>query len=262
MKEVTEKQEKLQKNIMETLEKHEKDRKAREEAWKTQEMVRIKRERYLLAQERSIAATKDAAVFAFLSKFKDQVGPFQLPENPIPNVKDKAEQESNKQECTNGGNFKFKIKHMSSSSSSSTRWPKDEVEALIRLRTKTNLDVEYEGFGPQWNEISNAMKKLGYERSAKRCKEKWRNINKYFKIVKEKFKKKKKPEDSKTCPYFHHLDALYSEKPNEKLEELVSSGKDQLRPEELVMHIMGGESSSSEDADTEKDHTGGESGSQ
>lgn len=56
------------------------------------------------------------------------------------------------------------------------------------------------------------MKKLGYNRNSKRCKEKWENINKYFKKVKES--NKKRPQDSKTCPYFHQLDALYSQKNN------------------------------------------------
>ncbi|XP_055834288.1 trihelix transcription factor DF1-like [Solanum dulcamara] len=97
------------------------------------------------------------------------------------------------------------------SPASSSRWPKAEVEALIKLRT--NLDVKYQENGPKgplWEEISSGMRKIGYNRNAKRCKEKWENINKYFKKVKES--NKKRPEDSKTCPYFHQLDALYKEK--------------------------------------------------
>jgi hypothetical protein len=96
-------------------------------------------------------------------------------------------------------------------SASPSRWPKVEVEALIRIRT--NLDCKYQDNGPKgplWEEISARMRKLGYNRNAKRCKEKWENINKYFKKVKES--KKKRPEDSKTCPYFQQLDALYKEK--------------------------------------------------
>lgn len=96
---------------------------------------------------------------------------------------------------------------------SSSRWPKAEVEALINLRT--NLDQKYQENGPKgplWEEISAAMKKLGYNRNSKRCKEKWENINKYFKKVKES--NRKRPEDSKTCPYFQQLDALYRQKNN------------------------------------------------
>ncbi|XP_028798810.1 trihelix transcription factor GT-2 [Neltuma alba] len=255
MNKVLERQVELQKNFMEVLVKCEQERMAREEAWKMQELARIKRERELLAQERSIAAAKDAAVLALLSKFTGQTGTIELPENLLPNDLDKDEQENDnagssvleKQECRNGGNFTL-------TSPSSSRWPKDEVEAFIRLRT--NLDVENEGNGlkgsnPIWEEISCAMKKLGYDRSARRCKEKWENMNKYFKRMKKK--NQKKPQSSKTCPYFHQLDALYnSERPNEKLEDSASSHKDQLKPEKPLMHLMEGQSqSSSEDADSD-----------
>ncbi|OMO51057.1 hypothetical protein COLO4_37826 [Corchorus olitorius] len=131
-KEVIQKQEELQNKFLQTIERCEQERTAREDSWRIQEMARINREHEILVQERSTAATKDAA-------YQD-----------------------------NG--------------------PK----------------------APLWEEISSAMRKIGYNRSAKRCKEKWENINKYFKKVKES--NKKRPEDSKTCPYFHQLDAIYKER--------------------------------------------------
>uniref|UniRef100_A0A0A9D512 Myb-like domain-containing protein n=1 Tax=Arundo donax TaxID=35708 RepID=A0A0A9D512_ARUDO len=94
---------------------------------------------------------------------------------------------------------------------SPSRWPKAEVHALIQLRTE--LEARYPDAGPKgplWEDISAGMRRLGYNRSAKRCKEKWENINKYFKKVKEC--NKRRPEDSKTCPYFHQLDAMYRKK--------------------------------------------------
>ncbi|XP_042428067.1 trihelix transcription factor GTL1-like isoform X1 [Zingiber officinale] len=97
------------------------------------------------------------------------------------------------------------------SPSSSSRWPKAEVHTLIKIRS--GLDSKYQDSGPKgplWEEISLEMQRLGYNRSAKRCKEKWENINKYYKKVKES--NKRRPEDSKTCPYFHQLDALYRSK--------------------------------------------------
>ncbi|XWS50231.1 hypothetical protein CRYUN_Cryun12cG0070700 [Craigia yunnanensis] len=111
----------------------------------------------------------------------------------------------------------------------SSRWPKAEVFALINLRS--GLESRYEEAGPKgplWEEISAGMFRMGYKRSSKRCKEKWENINKYFKKVKES--NKKRPEDAKTCPYFHQLDALYRRK-------ILGSGgsssfSDQNRPEE------------------------------
>ncbi|MBA0775556.1 hypothetical protein Gotri_010693, partial [Gossypium trilobum] len=179
-KEVIEKQEELQNKFLQTIEKCEQQRLAREEAWRVQEMARINKEHELLVQERSKAAAKDAAV--------------------------------------NGGNSAVSV----SLSPSPSRWPKVEVEALIKLRT--NLDIKYQDNGPKgplWEEISAAMRNLGYNRSAKRCKEKWENINKYFKKVKEN--NKTRPEDSKTCPYFHQLDAIYKDKISKNGNSLASS---------------------------------------
>lgn len=284
MKQVMEKQESLHNKFLEVLEKREQDRIVREKEWKMQELARIQRERELLAQERSMAAAKDAALLAILTKITDPSTPGEplvlvnnttnnnmnvvnpVPENHDKNKdkdkdkdEDKDEREGNdvinvekpKQEHYRNVGSNSKLMHMSSS-----RWPKEEVEALIRLRT--NMDVEYEGNnnnggkGPLWEEISSAMKKIGYHRSAKRCKEKWENINKYFKRMKEK--NKRRPEDSKTCPYFHQLDALYSKKPRTKVSDDQSGGNgngngsastgnndDQLKAEELLMHIMNGQ---------------------
>ncbi|KAK8589420.1 hypothetical protein V6N13_088267 [Hibiscus sabdariffa] len=93
------------------------------------------------------------------------------------------------------------------------RWPRDEVSALINLRCSlyNNGDHDKEGAAikaPLWERISQGMSDLGYKRSAKRCKEKWENINKYFRKTKDV--NKKRSLDSRTCPYFHQLSTLYS----------------------------------------------------
>ncbi|CAK9316344.1 unnamed protein product [Citrullus colocynthis] len=244
MNEVIEKQEKLQKKFVEALEKCEVERLAREEEWKVQELARIKKERERLNQERSIAAAKDAAVLSFLKVFSEQVGTVQFPENLVQfpenlismeNLTEKqddgnVDRNTSTQENINNGN---------SNQISSSRWPKEEIDALIQLRT--NLQMKYQDNGPKgplWEEISLAMKKLGYDRSAKRCKEKWENINKYFKRVKES--NKKRPEDSKTCPYFQQLDALYKQK-SKKVVNNPANPNYELKPEELLMHMMGGQ---------------------
>lgn len=241
MNDVIEKQEKLQKKFVEALEKCEQERLAREEEWKMQELARIKKERERLNQERSIAAAKDAAVLSFLKMFSEQVGTVQFPESSIlmENLTDKqddgnnVERNTSNQENGNNGN---------SNQISSSRWPKEEIDALIQLRT--NLQMKYQENGPKgplWEELSLAMKKLGYDRSAKRCKEKWENINKYFKRVKES--NKKRPEDSKTCPYFQQLDALYKQKSKKVVDNPANPNYD-LKPEELLMHMMGGQEES------------------
>ncbi|GLU07002.1 hypothetical protein SLE2022_239820 [Rubroshorea leprosula] len=215
-KEVIEKQEELQRKFLEAVEKQENERMMREETWRIQEMARINKEREILVQERSTAAAKDAAVIAFLQKISGQknansveeirVTSLQpLPAAPLPTVpsQQKLQTPSPPPPKVNNGDNAVVL-------SSPSRWPKAEVEALIKLRT--GLDTKYQdgGKAPLWEEISTGMRRLGYNRSAKRCKEKWENINKYFKKVKES--NKQRPEDSKTCPYFHQLDAIYREK--------------------------------------------------
>ncbi|XP_059640543.1 trihelix transcription factor DF1-like [Cornus florida] len=224
MKSVLEKQEDLQNKFIEALEKCENDRIAREEAWKMQELARMKREQEMLAHGRAVAAAKDAALVALLKKISEQDSPVQLPpENPTPISEKLVERQEN-----NVGENSFQA--------SPSRWPKAEVEALIRLRT--NLDLQYQDNGPKgplWEEISSAMKKIGYDRSAKRCKEKWENINKYFKRVRES--NKKRPEDSKTCPYFHMLESLYEQK-SKRVDNSDSSGYN-LKPEDILLQMMG-----------------------
>lgn len=96
------------------------------------------------------------------------------------------------------------------------RWPRDEVLALINLRCNLynsgdQSDKDHQGNcaakAPLWERISQGMSELGYKRSAKRCKEKWENINKYFRKTKDV--NKKRSVDSRTCPYFHRLSTLY-----------------------------------------------------
>ncbi|XP_057795505.1 trihelix transcription factor DF1-like [Salvia miltiorrhiza] len=226
MTDVVQKQEELQKKFLEALERRERDRITREEAWRVQETARMNREHDILVQERSLAAAKDSAVISFLQKVTGQTN-LQIPTTnniiapPQPSMPPPPQQTSlppppelqstptKTLDITphrdNGGGGDDHI------SPSSSRWPKAEVEALIKLRK--DLEVKYQENGPKgplWEEISKAMSNIGYNRSSKRCKEKWENINKYFKKVKES--NKKRPQDSKTCPYFHQLDAIYKER--------------------------------------------------
>lgn len=268
MKQVVEKQEELQMKLLEAIEKREHERMVREEAWRLQEMTRINREREILAQERSIASAKDAAVMAFLQKLAEQQNPggqvvistsnnsippppiilppvpapapvqsqppplqptsTPAPAPPLPRPHQQQPVFSIERTKTDNGGERSNY----TGGTSSSRWPKIEVEALIKMRT--SLDSKYQENGPKgplWEEISAGMRKLGYNRSSKRCKEKWENINKYFKKVKESHKKR--PEDSKTCPYFHQLDALYKER--NKLETSSSVLSNQLiKPENSV----------------------------
>ncbi|OIV96990.1 hypothetical protein TanjilG_31881 [Lupinus angustifolius] len=250
MREVIVNQERLQRKLMEVMDKCEKERIAREEAWNIEELARIKRDHELLAHERAISAAKDEAVLALLKKITENTGTvLHLPERIA--VQDEKEK-NNKQEnghnvvVNNGGDVVDKDKQQecgnvsvgSFMQTSSSRWPKDEVEALITSRTEMELQCQGTGSkGPLWEEISSAMRSMGCDRSPERCKEKWENINKYFKTIREK--DKRKPEDLKTCPYYHQLEALYSSKKPKEVDESDGNSSNELRPKELLLHIMG-----------------------
>ncbi|KAJ3682155.1 hypothetical protein LUZ60_014728 [Juncus effusus] len=277
MKQVMERQEAMQQKFLETIEKREQDRMIREEAWRRQEMARLSREQEILAQERAMAASRDAAVISFIQKMTGQniplptipapvitvvppppppaptvtttlpppqpppphrshshsqpspmTPPPQKPPTQTPPPQQQPSQPPSNQQPPHQQSNDIIIRPSSTeivlsnpdhsgsgfehgSSSTSSRWPKAEVHALIKIRS--DMDSRYQEAGPKgplWEEISAGMRRLGYNRSSKRCKEKWENINKYFKKVKES--NKKRPEDSKTCPYFHQLDALYRNK--------------------------------------------------
>ncbi|KAJ1438469.1 Myb-like domain [Sesbania bispinosa] len=174
------KQEEMQMKFLEAIEKREREWVAQQDCWRMQEMARINKEHEILIQERSTAAAKDVAVIAMLQKLCGNENPTQpeggnsLPQQPPqPTVSQRMN--------INGGSATSPIV-----SSSSSRWPKAEVHALIRLRT--SLEPNFHENGPKaplWEELSAGMQRLGYNRNAKRCKEKWENINKYFKKMRE-----------------------------------------------------------------------------
>lgn len=224
IKQVMERQESMQQKFLETIEKREQDRMIREEAWKRQEMARLNREHEIMAQERALAASRDTAFIAFFQKITGQT--LQVPVMapvaqstttlnntvPLPTHETHPAREvvttPHQRDTTQDVN----VDQMELTfDPNSSRWPKPEVHALIKLRT--GLEPRYQDAGPKgplWEEISAGMARLGYSRSSKRCKEKWENINKYYKKVKES--NKKRPEDAKTCPYFHQLEQLYKKK--------------------------------------------------
>ncbi|CDY44964.1 BnaA08g06640D [Brassica napus] len=213
VRQVMQKQAAMQRSFLEALEKREQERLAREEAWKRQEMSRLAREHEIMAQERAASASRDAAIISLIQKITGHT--IQLPHSlssqpspPPPAAKllppppHQPPPQQQQQEM---------IMSSDQSLPSSSRWPKEEILALINLRS--GMEPRYQDNVPKgllWEEISTSMKRMGYNRNAKRCKEKWENINKYYKKVKES--NKKRPQDAKTCPYYHRLDLLYSSK--------------------------------------------------
>ncbi|XP_040377790.1 trihelix transcription factor GTL1-like [Oryza brachyantha] len=247
MRQVMERQEAMQQRLLEAIERRDQERMIREEAWRRQEVARLAREQDALAQERAIAASRDAAVISFIQRVTGQsiavppplqptpvasaapapappqhqhqqpppqpVQPHIMPMTPQPQPQLQPQPQSKELTAVRAPPELHDMAASGGGGASSSRWPKAEVHALIQLRTE--LEARYQDAGPKgplWEDISAGMRRLGYSRSSKRCKEKWENINKYFKKVKES--NKKRPEDSKTCPYYHQLEALYRSKAN------------------------------------------------
>nr|KYP74456.1 hypothetical protein KK1_007136 [Cajanus cajan] len=192
-------QEEMHNKLLEDMMKRDEEKFTREEAWKKQEMEKMNKELDMMAREQAIAGDRQANIIQILNKFSATSPASQtlkvtssLHNNPL---------ETNS--IMNKGNEK---------DDTGRRWPKDEVLALINLRSSsvTNNNEEKEGNKvPLWERISQGMSELGYKRSAKRCKEKWENINKYFRKTKDV--NKKRSLDSRTCPYFHQLSCLYNQ---------------------------------------------------
>ena len=192
---VLEKQELMHKQLVDMIEKKERERVMREEAWKQQEMERIKKDEEARAQERS----RNLALISFIQNLLGRE--IQVPQQP-------AEVSSRREEDEHEHEGEASIQKNLNSDASNNRWPDVEVQALITVRT--SLEHKFHLMGSKvsiWEEISEAMHNMGYNRSAKKCKEKWENINKYYKRTMGSGKKRR--ENSKACPYFNELDILY-----------------------------------------------------
>ncbi|XP_010941148.1 uncharacterized protein [Elaeis guineensis] len=210
VKQLMEHQENLHQKFLEVMERRDQERTLREEAWRRQEAAKSSHEAAARAHDRVLASSREAAIISFLEKTTGETlhlpeklrFPSQLSEEP-----GKLEAETTQNPPTEPSNNANKVPFNTS------RWPRAEVEALIQVRSRLESRFQEPGLkGPLWEEVSATMAAMGYHRSAKRCKEKWENINKYFRKTKDS--SKKRPRNSKTCPYFHQLDQLYSKSLN------------------------------------------------
>lgn len=186
---VMDKQEQMHRQLIDMIEKKEKERIVREEAWKQIEIERMRRDEELRAQETSRS-------LAIISLIQNLLGHEIQISQPVEN------------QCTEDDGGESSIQKELKSDPSSRRWPQAEVQSLISLRT--SLEHKFRATGSKgsiWEEISVEMQKMGYNRSAKKCKEKWENMNKYFKRTIGTGKAS--IANGKTCPYFQELDVLY-----------------------------------------------------
>lgn len=93
------------------------------------------------------------------------------------------------------------------------RWPRQETLTLLEVRSR--LDSKFKEAnqkGPLWDEVSRIMSdEHGYQRSGKKCREKFENLYKYYKKTKEG---KAGRQDGKHYRFFRQLEALYGETSN------------------------------------------------
>lgn len=239
-------QEEMHNKLLEDFLSRDDENIAREEAWKRQEMENFIKESESRRREQAIAGDRQATITEIMNKFTSQeaiekiavsyeelvkvsntlsslTSSYQniLPQNNSSSTETLSH--SNPSNSTSNlpqnHNYKTPCFPLVESQKPSInerddigkRWPKDEVLALINMRCKlcTNNEEGGSKLGSLWERISQGMMELGYKRSAKRCKEKWENINKYFRKTKDV--NKKRSVDSRTCPYFEQLSSLYDQ---------------------------------------------------
>ncbi|KAJ0964293.1 hypothetical protein J5N97_029415 [Dioscorea zingiberensis] len=278
VKQLMDHQEGLHRRFLEVVEKRDQERVIREETWRKEEAAKSSREAALRAQERVITSTRETAIISFLEKItgetlnlptkvqfqsQQQQGDSQKDDNTEPSY-DPLDLSQEFLNSNNNNNNSSSIGDMNNNriQMNTSRWPKAEVQALIRVRSSLETRFQEPGLkGPLWEEVSSMMASMGYSRSSKRCKEKWENINKYFRKTKESGKKR--PMHSKTCPYFQQLDQLYSKTVNKQLPPPPTTEERKDNSELLDAIVLPSEHSSfkmnlGEEGDEGTDHDHGE----
>ncbi|KAK1424143.1 hypothetical protein QVD17_19461 [Tagetes erecta] len=198
MKTVTKKQEEMYKQLTEMLEKNEKESIMREQAWKKQEIERAKRDE----QARKQQVSQSLALISFIQNSLGQ-------EIQIPNFLEKQGDDQENQEALKSdaaGNDDIEMNNIIEydCDPNTKRWPKSEVQALITVRAALNHKFSGKGSkGSIWDDVAASLSGMGYNRTPKKCKEKWENINKYYRRTMEKGK------ESKSCAYFSELEMLH-----------------------------------------------------
>ncbi|KAK1418673.1 hypothetical protein QVD17_27819 [Tagetes erecta] len=242
-------QEEMHKKLLEDMANRDEEKKKREEAWRKEEMERVEMEIHTREHEHEMAKDRQSTITQFLNKITSFDNKIQIPSNIINLLQDLQANTTN--EITKIPSSDTDITENPSQDHQAIiakddigkRWPRDEVLALIDIKCNLNnahneqQHQEYGGNnklgggrGSLWEKISQEMLELGYKRSAKRCKEKWENINKYFRKTKDG--NKKRSLESRTCPYYHELSKLYNQ---DKVPSSLISNSTGLSSQELMI---------------------------
>lgn len=185
MRKLMEKQEEWLEKMMKMIEHKEQERILREEEWRNQETIRMEREHKFWANERAWIETRDAALMEAVNKLSGKDLKSTLDEEMVDNRR---------------GDVRDSLKD----DDVDQHWPDSEITRLIQLRT--SMESRYQQLGISssiddhdndhdhvlWEEISEKMAILGYEKSATMCKKRWGSINSYL----MKCNKKRKEQNS------------------------------------------------------------------
>ncbi|CAK9154035.1 unnamed protein product [Ilex paraguariensis] len=103
-----------------------------------------------------------------------------------------------------------------------SRWPRQETLTLLEIRSRLDHHFkEANQKGPLWDEVSRLMmEEYGYQRSGRKCREKFENLYKYYKKTKEG---KSGRQDGKNYRFFRQLEALYGETSHEASTDFIIS---------------------------------------
>ncbi|WOH11687.1 hypothetical protein DCAR_0831177 [Daucus carota subsp. sativus] len=188
MRKVMYNQERMHRQLLDILEKNEEARLIREEAWKQQEIERAQRDEELRREEVSRS-------LALISYVQDLLGH----EIQIPKSCEVSCAEKNEQEFSNLGNC--------DTDPNNKGWRKSEVQSLITVRAALDHKFLNGHKGSLWELVAARLFRMGYNRTAKKWKEKWESINNNYRKTLEC--EKSCSGYSKSCPYFQELDILY-----------------------------------------------------
>ncbi|KAL1545741.1 hypothetical protein AAHA92_22429 [Salvia divinorum] len=119
------------------------------------------------------------------------------------------------------------------------RWPRQETLNLLEIRSR--LDPKFKEAnqkGPLWDEVSRIMcEEHGYQRSSKKCREKFENLYKYYKKTKEG---KAGRQDGKHYRFFRQLEALYGTEANSSSASMSEAAHHAAFPNKTTLLAAGG----------------------
>ncbi|WOL03472.1 hypothetical protein Cni_G12192 [Canna indica] len=174
--------------MLQTLEQMEQARISREEDWRKQEAARFDRECSMWADERAWTEARDAAIMQALEKISHRRRQQEDDESPSLDSRRQCHADHVNDTVNNGD-------------SAAQRWPEAETASLVKIRSSMEaefLEGDRSCKAGLWEEVSAAMTYLGYNRSPKRCKEKWDSINRRSRKVMDYYGKKRIKKSSKT----------------------------------------------------------------